>query len=107
MWGASFRFPEVRVQYYLIFEKQGRRYRPRRSSTKRRHVPSECWMTVHSGPTSERPRPHRAIPGPTKMPMEITMTEALLAELSNLTTPHLADGCLRTNTPIRFAPPAV
>ncbi len=39
--------------------------------------------------------------------MEITVTEALLAELSNLTTPHLADGCLRTNTPIRFAPPAV
>lgn len=33
------------------------------------------------------------------------MNETLIAELNNLTTPHLADGCLRTGIPIRFAPP--
>ena len=32
------------------------------------------------------------------------MNETLIDHLSNLTTPHLADGCLRTNVPIRFAP---
>lgn len=32
------------------------------------------------------------------------MNETLIDQLSNLTTPHLADGCLRTNVPIRFAP---
>jgi 4-hydroxy-4-methyl-2-oxoglutarate aldolase len=32
------------------------------------------------------------------------MNNALLDQLSNLTTPHLADGCLKTNIPIRCAP---
>lgn len=33
-----------------------------------------------------------------------TLTKKLIAELSNLTTPHIADGCLRTGNPVRFAP---
>jgi regulator of RNase E activity RraA len=32
------------------------------------------------------------------------MNETLTDQLRNLTTPHLADGCLRTSAPIRFAP---
>jgi 4-hydroxy-4-methyl-2-oxoglutarate aldolase len=32
------------------------------------------------------------------------MSEELIAKLRNLTTPHLADGCLRTNVPVRCAP---
>ena len=32
------------------------------------------------------------------------MNETLIGQLSKLTTPHLADGCLRTGVPIRFAP---
>ncbi|MBI3710572.1 MAG: RraA family protein [Proteobacteria bacterium] len=32
------------------------------------------------------------------------MNETPIDRLSNLTTPHLADGCLRTNLPIRCAP---
>lgn len=32
------------------------------------------------------------------------MNETLIDQLSNLITPHLADGCLRTNVPIRCAP---
>jgi len=32
---------------------------------------------------------------------------ALVEELRNLTTPHLADGCLRVGVPIRFAPAGV
>jgi 4-hydroxy-4-methyl-2-oxoglutarate aldolase len=35
------------------------------------------------------------------------MNETLIDQLSNLTTPHLADGCLRTGVPIRFAPAGV
>jgi 4-hydroxy-4-methyl-2-oxoglutarate aldolase len=35
------------------------------------------------------------------------MNETLIDQLSKLTTPHLADGCLRTNVPIRFAPPGL
>ena len=31
----------------------------------------------------------------------------LVDELGRLTTPHLADGCLRSGVPIRFAPPQV
>lgn len=32
------------------------------------------------------------------------MNEHLVEELANLTTAHIADGCLRTGNPIRFAP---
>lgn len=32
------------------------------------------------------------------------MKETLIGQLDKLTTPHLADGCLRTGVPIRFAP---
>lgn len=32
------------------------------------------------------------------------MNATLIDQLSHLTTPHLADGCLRTNVPIRCAP---
>jgi regulator of RNase E activity RraA len=32
------------------------------------------------------------------------MNETVLDRLSNLGTPHLADGCLRTNVPVRCAP---
>jgi regulator of RNase E activity RraA len=32
------------------------------------------------------------------------MNETLIDQLANLTTPHLADGCLRTGVPIRSAP---
>src|SRR5262249_20232379 len=32
------------------------------------------------------------------------LNEALIDQLRNLTTPHLADGCLRTNIPVRCAP---
>ena len=32
------------------------------------------------------------------------MNETLIDQLSHLSTPHLADGCLRTNVPIRCAP---
>ncbi|HLX18490.1 MAG TPA: hypothetical protein VKS24_25155 [Bradyrhizobium sp.] len=32
------------------------------------------------------------------------MSKAITDQLSNLTTPHLADGCLSTGVPIRFAP---
>src|SRR5215475_6095600 len=33
--------------------------------------------------------------------------ETIEDQLAGLTTPHLADGCLRTNVPIRFAPAGV
>lgn len=32
------------------------------------------------------------------------MSERLTEQLSNLTTPHLADGCLKTNVPVRCGP---
>lgn len=32
------------------------------------------------------------------------MNKCLIDELSNLTTPHIADGCLSTGNPVRFAP---
>jgi 4-hydroxy-4-methyl-2-oxoglutarate aldolase len=32
------------------------------------------------------------------------VSETLIGQLNNLTTPHLADGCLRTNVPIRCGP---
>ena len=35
------------------------------------------------------------------------MKETLADQLGKLTTPHLADGCLRTGVPIRFAPAGV
>lgn len=35
------------------------------------------------------------------------MADALIDQLKTLTTPHLADGCLRTGVPIRFAPAGV
>lgn len=35
------------------------------------------------------------------------MDKSLINQLSQLTTPHLADGCLRTGIPIRFAPSSV
>lgn len=35
------------------------------------------------------------------------MLETLLSEIENLTTPHLADGCLATGHPIRCAPASV
>jgi 4-hydroxy-4-methyl-2-oxoglutarate aldolase len=35
---------------------------------------------------------------------EAALNETLIDQLSTLTTPHLADGCLRTNVPIRCAP---
>jgi regulator of RNase E activity RraA len=35
------------------------------------------------------------------------LNRTLNDELRGLTTPHLADGCLRTNVPVRFAPSAV
>nr|WP_246717116.1 RraA family protein [Oricola nitratireducens] len=35
---------------------------------------------------------------------EIVLDTTLIAELANLTTPHLADGCLVTGNPIRIAP---
>ncbi|WP_205042018.1 RraA family protein [Rhodoligotrophos defluvii] len=35
------------------------------------------------------------------------MDKSLLETLKTLTGPHLADGCLRTGNPIRFAPPAI
>lgn len=35
------------------------------------------------------------------------LNQTLLDQLNHLTTPHLADGCLRTNVPIRFAPPSM
>jgi 4-hydroxy-4-methyl-2-oxoglutarate aldolase len=33
--------------------------------------------------------------------------ETLIDQLNKLSTPYLADGCLRTGVPIRFAPPSV
>lgn len=35
------------------------------------------------------------------------MSESLIRELNGLTTPHLADGCLREGLPIRCAPPSL
>lgn len=35
------------------------------------------------------------------------MNHELIQQLQGLTGPHIADGCLRTGIPIRFAPPAV
>ena len=37
----------------------------------------------------------------------MALTEALAEKLAKLTTPHLADGCLRLGVPIRVAPAAV
>ena len=37
----------------------------------------------------------------------VTLKETLADQLGKLTTPHLADGCLRTGVPIRFAPAGV
>lgn len=38
---------------------------------------------------------------------DLTLDKALIDQLRSLTAPHLADGCLRTGTPIRFAPSEV
>lgn len=38
---------------------------------------------------------------------EIGLNKVLIDQLRSLTGPHLADGCLRTGTPIRFAPAQV
>jgi regulator of RNase E activity RraA len=35
------------------------------------------------------------------------LSQLLVDQLNSLTTPHLADGCLRTGVPIRFAPAGV
>ncbi len=35
------------------------------------------------------------------------MSQALVDQLNKLTTPYLADGCLRTGVPIRFAPAGI
>ena len=35
------------------------------------------------------------------------MTNGLIGTLSKLTTPHLADGCLRSGVPLRFAPTGI
>lgn len=35
------------------------------------------------------------------------MSQTLIDQLGKLSTPYLADGCLRTGVPIRFAPPSV
>lgn len=35
---------------------------------------------------------------------DVAMSEELTDQLSTLTTPHVADGCLRTNVPVRCAP---
>jgi 4-hydroxy-4-methyl-2-oxoglutarate aldolase len=35
---------------------------------------------------------------------DVTLDAAAIDQLSNLSTPYLADGCLRTGIPIRFAP---
>lgn len=37
----------------------------------------------------------------------IPVTDPIIDELRRLTTPYLADGCLRTGVPVRFAPPAL
>lgn len=44
---------------------------------------------------------------PSKNEEEGIVTDSLIDQLQTLTTPHLADGCLRTGVPIRFAPSAV
>lgn len=38
---------------------------------------------------------------------EVHLSNTAIDELSHLTTPHLADGCLKTGVPIRCAPPAL
>src|SRR5690606_25046118 len=35
------------------------------------------------------------------------LDKSLMEQLKTLTGPHLADGCLRSGIPVRFAPPAV
>jgi len=39
--------------------------------------------------------------------LEAVRVDTLEGHLGKLTTPHIADGCLRTGVPIRFAPPTV
>jgi 4-hydroxy-4-methyl-2-oxoglutarate aldolase len=38
---------------------------------------------------------------------EDSVSSKLIDQIKDLTTPYLADGCLRTGVPIRFAPPSV
>jgi 4-hydroxy-4-methyl-2-oxoglutarate aldolase len=38
---------------------------------------------------------------------EVAVSKALVDQLGELSTPYLADGCLRTGVPIRFAPSSV
>ena len=45
-----------------------------------------------------------AEPAPRSIIGEVRLSKTLIDQLTNLTTPHLADGCLRTGVPIRFAP---
>jgi regulator of RNase E activity RraA len=75
---------------------------------RKRALPSAAFRAIASAAAelipAQRAHRYRRCFGPRR---KTAMNAALMAQLQGLTGPHLADGCLRSGIPIRFAPPEV